>query len=177
MNTKGNGGNNVGTIVKKEDNLEELLARVNKSNPSATDRAKFVLHLRRNPEVWKQIGDIATATRAAVLQTIANFAAIETTRHKLQELREELGYDGSPTLEQLLIDHILNCYVHCQVVEFYYVEIRTEGLSIAQGLYWEKRLSAVQRRYLKGVETLAKVRKMKLPNLHVSIGARQVNMT
>jgi hypothetical protein len=37
-----------------------------------------------------------------------------------------------------------------------------ENLSLAQGEYWEKKLSANQRRYLRAVETLARIRKLNI---------------
>jgi hypothetical protein len=51
------------------------------------------------------------------------------------------------------------------------------SLSLEQGTYWEKRLSSVQRRYLRACETLARVRKLaQAAPLQVNIGAQQVNV-
>ena len=47
------------------------------------------------------------------------------------------------------------------------------------GQYWEKRLSAVQGRYLRALTTLARIRKMGLPAMQVNIateGGQQVNI-
>ena len=42
--------------------------------------------------------------------------------------------------------------------------------------FWERRLSMSQRRSLQACETLAKVRKMKLPSVQLNIGEKQVNV-
>jgi hypothetical protein len=53
--------------------------------------------------------------------------------------------------------------------------------TLEQGEYWEKRLSAAQRRYLRACETLARVRKLTLGTLALQVniaaaGGQQVNM-
>ena len=40
----------------------------------------------------------------------------------------------------------------------------------------DRKLSAAQRRYLRACETLARVRKLRLPTLQVNIGEKQVNV-
>ena len=50
------------------------------------------------------------------------------------------------------------------------------SMSLPQGEYWEKRLTAAQRRYLRAIETLTNVRKMNLPAIQVNIGENQVNV-
>jgi hypothetical protein len=45
------------------------------------------------------------------------------------------------------------------------------------GSYWEKLLSTAQGRYLKAIETLAKVRRLsKVTPLQVNIGGQQINV-
>lgn len=42
--------------------------------------------------------------------------------------------------------------------------------------FWQKSLATAQRSYLAACETLAKVRKMKIPAAQVNIGDKQVNV-
>lgn len=91
-------------------------------------------------------------------------------------MRRQLGHDRSPLLEQMLIDHLLLCWVLLQLAEHCYTGCNAEGGTLNQALFWEKRLAAVQRRYLRAVETLARIWKMALPTIQVNIGDKQVNV-
>ena len=42
------------------------------------------------------------------------------------------------------------------------------------GPYWDKRFSPAQRRYLRAIENLARVRRTALPVLHVNIAEKQI---
>jgi hypothetical protein len=42
--------------------------------------------------------------------------------------------------------------------------------------FWQKSLAVAQRSYLAACETLAKVRKIRLPNIQLNIGEKQVNV-
>jgi hypothetical protein len=46
-----------------------------------------------------------------------------------------------------------------------------------QGMYWEQRQNAAQGRFLRAVETLARVRRLnKRPPVQINIGGQQVNI-
>ncbi|HEV8136372.1 MAG TPA: hypothetical protein VGP85_16955 [Pyrinomonadaceae bacterium] len=57
-----------------------------------------------------------------------------------------------------------------------------QSITLTLGMYWEKRLSAAQRRFTRACETLARVRKLSrnTPALQFNIatsGGQQVNLT
>jgi len=101
---------------------------------------------------------------------------METTQLGLEDLEKQLGYELAPPLERLLIENILNCWLQYHMVENNYTTVMSGSTTLERGAYWDKRLSVVQRRYLRSIETLAKVRKMKLPAIQVNIGEKQVNV-
>jgi hypothetical protein len=95
-------------------------------------------------------------------------------------MRVQLGVEGAPMLEVLLIDQICACYLRMWMAENRH-NSRTKDSSrtINQAEYDEKALSKVQGRYLKAIETLAKVRRLKLPAVQLNVaqsGANQLNM-
>ena len=49
-------------------------------------------------------------------------------------------------------------------------------MSLALGLYYQKSLTAAQKRYLGAIKGLAEVRKLALPVLQVNIARKQVNV-
>ena len=68
------------------------------------------------------------------------------------------------------------CWLRLQLIEQQYSGVQAGNMTLPQGDYWERRLSAAQRRYLRAVETLARVRRLRVPALQVNIGEKQVNI-
>jgi hypothetical protein len=66
-------------------------------------------------------------------------------------------------------------WLRCVDVERRYSDILGESVTLAVGDFWERRLTMAQRRYLRALETLARVRRLALPAVQVNIGAQQVN--
>jgi len=99
---------------------------------------------------------------------------------EMERLKASLGYGTSPVLERLLIDQVCMCHYRMWMAEFRHTERRNmDGLTINQRMYDEKSLTMIQARYLKAIETLAKVRRLKLPAVQVNVaeaGAKQLNV-
>ena len=98
----------------------------------------------------------------------------------LSALRNELGYREAPLLEQLLIQHAALCWLKLSLVELQYSYATKGSITLTVGMYWEKRLTAAQKRFTRACETLARVRKLarNTPALQVNIaanGGQQVN--
>ena len=51
-----------------------------------------------------------------------------------------------------------------------------KSITLDQGMYWDRKLAASQRRYLRACETLARVRKLTGATVQVNIGERQINL-
>jgi hypothetical protein len=43
--------------------------------------------------------------------------------------------------------------------------------------YWDRRYGTAQSRFIRAVESLARIRKLKLPNLQLNIGEKQINVS
>ena len=94
-------------------------------------------------------------------------------------LERGLGMDQAPMIEKLIIQNIVNNWLRLQWVEYQVTGNMGEGVSREQVGWWEKRLSITQGRYLRALETLARVRRMALPDLQVNIakdGGQQINV-
>ena len=99
----------------------------------------------------------------------------------MQELRNELGYLESFSLEKILIEQILVCWVNLYVLEINSATKLYESHSTETGLYWDKRLTGAQRRFRRASESLARVRKLSrnTPALQFNIaasGGQQLNV-
>jgi hypothetical protein len=96
-------------------------------------------------------------------------------------LKKELGSEEAPLLEQLLIQQAALCWLKLNLVELSYSGTMKQSITLTLGIYWEKRLSAAQRRFTRACETLTRVRKLSrnTPALQVNIaaqGGQQVNV-
>lgn len=91
--------------------------------------------------------------------------ATEIMRHDRKILLGQLGYNVAPMLERMLIESVVLAWMRYN-----------DELTIVQAEFRERRLSAAQRRYLRAVETLARIRRLALPALQVNIADKQVNL-
>jgi hypothetical protein len=141
--------------------VSEAFWRANKERPKRADLAEFKRVLQAHPDAWRVGCDLAVeavdrivdriqATEAVKLSILAGVAA----------LRRELGYDAADALERTLIEAVALAYLRLQLIELQYTEVFKDSCSLALGLYYEKRLSHAQRRYLRAVGELARVRRL-----------------
>lgn len=76
-------------------------------------------------------------------------------------------------LERSLIQHVVLCWLRLHDCELRYHTMMGSEPTIAQANYWEKKLSANQARYLRAVETLARVRKLEL-KVQINVAGQQI---
>jgi hypothetical protein len=105
-----------------------------------------------------------TVTASALAAIPGNTLTKELVRAEIQAMRVQLGEEGAPMLEVLLIDQICACYLRMWLAEARHTNrAQDSNRSITQAEYDDKTLNRTQVRYLKAIETLAKVRRLKLP--------------
>jgi hypothetical protein len=122
-------------------------------------------------------GNIAReALRLLVKSTTAgNPVMRESTERKFAEMRAELLGPNPTALERLLVERIIATWYHLHSLEASYAG--RESMSLAQGLYYQKCISAAQKRYIAAIKGLADVRRLALPALQVNIAKKQINVT
>jgi hypothetical protein len=162
-----------------------LLDKTNKENPLPKDVRALadLLSGNRKLELWR---DVLSAGHLAELRVIENARATaavkECWKQRLQALKRELGYQEAPLLEQLLIQQAALCWLKLNLVELSYSGTMAQSITLTLGMYWEKRLSAAQKRFTRACETLTRVRRWSrnTPALQVNIateGGQQVNVS
>ena len=177
-----------GPITAKAEQIRAkfraLLDKTNKENPRPQD-VKALANLlsgNRQLELWR---DIASAGYLAELMVIENARATQAVKecwkYRLQALKKDLGSQGAPILEQLLIQQAALCWIKLTLVELSYSTSMKQSITLTLAMYWEKRLSAAQKRFTRACVTLARIRKLSrnTPALQVNIaanGGQQVNI-
>ncbi len=139
----------------------ELVHKTNKNDPRPADveELREMLSDHRGLALWRMVGGIAQAVELTMLSR-ASFltpALRECWSERLRQTRLDLGYNNAPEAEQLLIAHVALCWLRLNLVEHGYTSNTSGEHTLTAGIYWEKRLTAAQRRYTRAVETLAKV--------------------
>jgi len=147
---------------QKEKTLSEIIAATSKKNPKEEDIQTLRKMLKEDASIWQMYGDWAHQCELMISRDYfeANEFLTETVERKLRDLRNELGWETATVLEKLLIRQICITWLRLYYVERQHHQATTGSHSLTHGVYWDKRLSEVQKRHLKAIESLAKVRKM-----------------
>lgn len=174
----------------EEDNLtnEEqkeylaLIKKTDKENPNKEDIRALRTMLSKHPRLWRVAGDLALHCQHKLLMdTHTSVARRESVEAGLDAMRQQLGHDDAPMLEQMLIQQLLLSWLRLNLWEYQLTAMQSQEMSFDKANFWDRRLSAAQKRYLRACETLARVRRLArlTPALQVNINTdsgQQVNI-
>src|SRR5262249_45215681 len=144
------------------------------ATPEARARARKLLS--ENGDIWRDSYEIAGAALITFIEAMRSTGLTkELYKLECKRLKQELATDKDGPLEKLLVGQVVLAWVRLSVVEQEYTCILygTELPSIERGLYWEKRLSAAQKRFDHAAMSLARVRRLlqgpRVKNLNVAV--------
>lgn len=159
---------------KEADDALALLRRAENGDEAAMKTLREVLNDPEAVDVFG--GDLAQVSQRTLIAKYSgkNLLVKEALNRKLELLRAELlGPDPTP-LERLLVERVVSCWLLLHHLEAAYAG--KDSMPLALGAYYQRCLSASQKRYLSAIKTLATVRKLALPVLQVNIARKQVNV-
>ena len=159
--------------------LADLLNRMNTDDPSREDRRALRKVLKEHPDLWRSAGDLSRRAEEQIIKKKSGGTAIveESLRHGVKQIRKDLGHEDAPALERLLIEQVALTWLHYHSTQHSYHQVTSGSIPITQADYWERRLDAAQRRFLRATKTLGRVRKMAgREALQINIGGQQVNV-
>ena len=158
-----------------------LNSRINKKDPSPTDLAMLREVMELSPTYASAIGNIAYQARRQLIEKIAvNKVVEEQIQAELSKLQNDMGYQEAPALERMLIEQIGVCWLLLYRTQQGYTAMILGGdITFAMADWYERRLAAVQGRFLRAVETLAKLRNLAKPTLAqtvmLNVARQQIN--
>lgn len=164
------------TSVDMPNGFVELLRSVDKNSPAKSDIQELRRWLDECPELGQAAANLAEIAKKAIIELgpIQQKSVKMCIEAGMIQQKNDLGYQDAPALEQLLIDNIVLCWLRLHVVEIE-VSKNTQGShTLSAGRYWDQRLSVAQMRYLRAIETLARVRKTNVA-IQVNIAKQQIN--
>ena len=148
-------GNPVEIEITPPHDLRDLIAAVEKKRPDPAAVAEYAEQLDAHPDLTLALSNVTSWVENGIIKTLGTMPkSIEVALQKRPAvMRAKLGYQEASPLERLLIDHVVTCWLRQQEAEIVYTSKWKGGMSLAQAGFWERRLSATQRRYLRACET------------------------
>ena len=170
-------------VEKVRAKFRELLDKTNKEHPRAQDVKALsdLMHDNQSLELWRTVYSAGQFAEHTIIENAPAVPGVkECWRQRLSSLRKDLGYVGAPMLDQLLIQQAALCWLKLNVIELQYSNVMKQSITLTLGIYWEKRLTAAQRRFTRACESLARVRRLsrRIP-IQVNVaaqGGQQVNV-
>jgi hypothetical protein len=166
-------------VLNSWEALDAAFKAANVDHPSPGALARLRTLLKQHPNAWRSVGDLGYLARFTMLQQFQAPPALQTsTEAALYWLRCELQREGDGAVEQLAIEAILTAWLDYQLTMARWSKYEGQGLSIRQVEHWQKRLTRTQGRYLRALETLARIRKLGV-SIQVNIaaaGGQQINV-
>ena len=156
--------------------MGRLIEKANKGDSTTLPALRTLLDTC--PALWQELGDLAKTAQDALVKHITGDKALaqqEIYARKLAAMHKELAGSAPSSLEQLLVERIVLCWLHLYYAETIYVQNMQE-LSLRQGEFYQQRISKAQARYLAAIRTLAQVRRLGVPAVQVNIAEQQVNV-
>lgn len=147
---------------KAVNDFQSLVKRTNKEHPKPEDLRELRKAFDDDPTLALQIGNFNQIIFDSILEQLAGESALgrEAANRHVGNMRIELGYNSSTFVEKMLIDEILMRWLRLQVIENDHKNTTYKSHTLTEGIYMDKRLHLAQNRFLRSIETLAKVRKM-----------------
>lgn len=147
----------------KIQNLTRLLVATSIDKPPKADMDALNRFLDENPDLWREVSSLAEQVTLNLIEQLSlNSAGLREVRmRECARLCQELGYAEAPTVERLIIKQIIMCWLRLWWTEFYTTHLTTNAdydMKVAD--HWENRLSQAQKRYMRAVESFARVRKI-----------------
>jgi hypothetical protein len=129
--------------------------------------------LKKFPDAYKTFGNLAEMARTQITMSVNQDPITGSSiRIVSDELRQQLTLPTDTPLEHLIVEQCINAFMLHYLVEIKYARF---GLTSETNV-WDTRLQSSQKRFLRAVEALARIRQLALPVMQINIGETQTNI-
>ena len=152
-------------LPSKADEFVKMVRAVDADRPKREDLDKLQNHFADNPQLACNMANLAAIATGSLINASFNVQSMRmAVIEKCIQMRKTMGWDNAGAVERSLIEHCVLCWLRLYDAELKYHGMMQSQPTMQQGAYWEKKLSANQRRYLRAIETLERVRRLMRPN-------------
>lgn len=165
-----------------EDEYFKALERIDRGEPNSDDVAKVKEILMCSSHLWERGCGLAGSALNYYIERIEECRSDQLfIEAEAKYIKEQLGYHTANQMEKLIIDQILLCWIGVSHLERKSSVVMTnESRAVGLEAYWQNILTIYQKRYLRAIEALARIRKLsKGISFQVNIatnGGQQVNV-
>lgn len=160
------------------DEMVALVQQANRGDESALPRLK-----ENHPHGYEAFlawyeGNADRDTQQTVLRAYTNekhLALRGGLEHRLEQLRGELEGTQPSSLEKLLVERVLCCWLDINLVERLCAHKHSEGGSFKAMEFYQRWQGRSHRRFLAACKALAQVRKLLGVNVQINIAEKQIN--
>jgi len=140
---------------RRDEAFQRMVTRASGGDKKAVSILRKVLD--KNPEIWRQAGDVTANAERAWIEVMAgnNWLAQESLRRRLADLKGELAGSHPTPLEQILVDQVAVNWLAAQHTAS---EAAGQSGSLGIAAMRLKRTESCQRRLLSAVRTLTTLR-------------------
>jgi len=150
---------------------ENAWSKVASGTSTDADNTRLIELAKAHPDEFRHCTDMAKWVAKSIMGEASGKrpAIRKLILERFEQVRRDLGYEHSSVAEQLLIDQVAVCYFRLNLAETEHSYIK---VSSSERTYREQRLSAIQRQYIRAIESLSRVRKLvQSPVMQVNIAA------
>jgi hypothetical protein len=164
-----------------EPNRQRAVELFKRRTLADNERRELRNLLDAEPTLIRSWGSMAHATWVAFTDPLATSAGWMTAvEERANQIRHELGWSQSSELERMLIEEVVLTNFDYYRIERCYAKDTGDTFSGDALEQWDRILTSKQKRYLRAIEALARVRRLlKLPVVQVNIaqpGSQQLNV-
>lgn len=156
---------------EKYDKFAEHYNKMNLTNPDPKDIEKLRKMYDSDPTFfYKHSNSFDTVVHDLIKRLKEHKILLEELRMNVAALKISFDHSNATPIEKILIEQVILSWLRLQITEMLYSEHAVDvqnSMAIIEHL--ERRLSYVQKRYLRAIETYSKVKK-------ININIRQLNI-
>ncbi len=158
--------------------IREIVKRVDRDDPAPADLDALRALICEEPWVARLLCDMANITNHKIINSMMTQAlGREALLSQATLMRDGLGYKTASEIERGLIEHAVTCWLRLQKAEMVYQQSGAVEMTLPLADWHERRLAAAHTRYIRAVESLARVRRMARPSaVQINVGDQQVNV-
>ena len=165
------------------DEITELHQRLDETKtPDPRDINRLRRLIAETPGVLTFAFSATQSVREQLIEKLSHGSNRAVMLAEVDKLKKDLDYAAVPPIEQLLIELILTARLRVIDADNRYNQaVVNQSVSLQVGAYWDNLLTSTQARFLRAIETLARVRRLarNTPALQINIareGGKQVNV-
>ena len=169
--------------VVKHERFGELANKIDTDNPNEEDVKELRKLFTADPQLYYEKINLSQLAIDCLIHKVKGTPLIkESMKMNVSSLRLDLGYKDTSSMEKLIIEQIVLCWLRMNLIENAYSNnaIADGIIKLSAAQHWERILLSTQKRYLRAIETLARIRRIINSTLQVNIaadGGKQVNIT